>query len=113
MSDIATAAAEIARLQAKVKELRNDYLRICRGHDQLHDERDECRDERDRLQAEVEQYKAALSKSAREVGFLRTAFRINMIRHGESDSDIDEILARARGEDDAALAGDAPAAPAD
>lgn len=64
--DEAVLMADNARLQAEVKELRNDYLRICRGHDQLHDERDECREDRDRLQAEVERLLALLRQVKRQ-----------------------------------------------
>jgi uncharacterized coiled-coil DUF342 family protein len=43
----------VGNLEAENERLRADYQRICRGHDQLHNERDKA-------QAEIEQLRAVL-----------------------------------------------------
>jgi hypothetical protein len=43
-------------MQAEIDRLRADYLRICRGHDQLHNERDDARAEIKRLRTALKPF---------------------------------------------------------
>jgi chromosome segregation ATPase len=72
--------ALIGNREAEIERLRADYQRICRGHDQLHNERDDARAEIERLRADKDVIRSQERNATYERDIAALAAEIERLR---------------------------------